>query len=171
MFQNTKKTLAVNNLPENRFSAFPSGLYARFMAAPTLFVALKAFIVRDGKVLILRESGSYVDSTQTGKFDVPGGRLNPGENFADGLKREVKEEAGLDVEFGIPFHMGEWRPTVRGEEWHIVATFVRCESPSGDVTLGTDHDAFEWIEPSRAGEYPLARNILEAFAAYANRAF
>lgn len=136
------------------------------MTNPTLFVALKAFIERDGNILILRESGSYVDSTQTGKYDVPGGRLNPGEHFQDGLKREVKEETGLDVEFGVPFHMGEWRPTVRGEEWHIVATFVRCTSPSGDVVLGADHDHFEWIDPSQSADYPLASNIQSAFEAY-----
>lgn len=136
------------------------------MTHPTLFVALKAFIERDGKILILRESGSYVDSTQTGKYDVPGGRLQPGEHFQEGLKREVKEETGLDVEFGTPFHMGEWRPTVRGEQWHIVATFVRCQSPTGDVVLGTDHDAFEWIDPENDASFPLASNIREAFAAY-----
>ncbi len=136
------------------------------MADPTLFVALKAFIERDGKILILRESGSYVDSTQTGKFDMPGGRLEPGENFRDGLMREVKEETGLVIEFGTPFHMGEWRPTVRGEQWHIVATFVRCVSPTGEVALGTDHDAFEWIDPLRHADYPLAGNIREAFEAY-----
>lgn len=137
-----------------------------FSMHPTLFVALKAFIVRDGKVLILRESGSYVDSTQTGKYDVPGGRLQPGENFAEGLRREVKEETGLDVAFGQPFHMGEWRPTVRGEQWHIVATFVRCESLTGDVVLGTDHDAYEWVEPSEYAKFPLASNMREAFEAY-----
>lgn len=136
------------------------------MAGPKLFVALKAFIERDGKILILREAGSYVDGTQIGKYDVPGGRLSPGENFMDGLKREVKEETGLDVAFGTPFHMGEWRPTVRGEEWHIVATFVRCQSLAGDVTLGPDHDRYEWIDPSADGDYPLAANIREAFAAY-----
>lgn len=139
------------------------------MVHPTLFVALKAFIERDGKILILRESGSYVDSTQAGKYDVPGGRLNPGENFAEGLKREVKEETGLDVAFGTPFHMGEWRPSPRGEQWHIVATFVACASPSGEVALSKDHDAFEWIDPSADGEWPLASNIREAFAAYRRR--
>ena len=136
------------------------------MTDPKLFVALKAFVERDGKILILRESGSYVDSTQTGKYDVPGGRLNPGENFADGLKREVKEETGLDVDFGTPFHMGEWRPSPRGEQWHIVATFVACASPSGEVVLGGDHDQYEWIDPSQEANYPLASNIREAFAAY-----
>ncbi len=141
------------------------------MADPKLFVAIKAFIERDGNVLILRESGSYVDSTQTGKYDVPGGRLEPGENFAEGLKREVKEETGLDVAFGEPFHMGEWRPSPRGEQWHIVATFVRCVSPLGDVVLGTDHDAFEWIDPAHDENYALAQNIREAFEAYRKRNF
>ncbi len=135
------------------------------MVAP-LFVALKAFVERDGKILVLRESGSYAEGTQIGRYDVPGGRLQPGEHFADGLKREVREETGLDVEFGKPFHMGEWRPTVRGEEWHIVATFVRCASPVGGVVLGNDHDAFAWIDPSEHESLPLTANLHEAFEAY-----
>ena len=136
------------------------------MTDPRLFVALKAFIERDGKILILREAGTYIDSTQTGKYDVPGGRLLPGENFAEGLKREVREETGLDVEFGTPFHMGEWRPAPHGEQWHIVATFVRCSSLSGDVVCGSDHDAFEWIDPSAFDLYPIASNLRDAFRAY-----
>jgi ADP-ribose pyrophosphatase YjhB (NUDIX family) len=136
------------------------------MAHPTLFVALKAFIERDGKILVLREAGSYVDGTRIGKYDVPGGRLNPGENFAEGLKREVKEETGLDVAFGDAFHMGEWRPSVRGEEWHIVATFVRCRSESGDVVLGTDHDAYEWIDPILHRSFDVSEPIHNAFESY-----
>jgi len=136
------------------------------MPSPTLFVALKAFIEREGKILVLRESGSYVDSTQTGKYDVPGGRLQPGEKFDEALRREVKEETGLDVAFGTPFHMGEWRPVVRGEQWQIVATFVRCVSPAGDVALGEDHDAFEWIDPSQHESFPLVANLHDAFKAY-----
>lgn len=62
-----------------------------------LFVATKAFIVKDGKVLILRESQKYEDGTNAAHFDLPGGRLAPGEHFAEALAREVKEETGLSV--------------------------------------------------------------------------
>jgi hypothetical protein len=40
---------------------------------PKLFVATKAFIIRDGKVLIVRESLRYDEGANADKFDVPGG--------------------------------------------------------------------------------------------------
>jgi 8-oxo-dGTP diphosphatase len=136
------------------------------MTDPRLFVAFKAFIERDGKILVVRESGSYKDSSQKGKWGIPGGRLEPGERYDDGLKREVKEETGLDIEFGRPFHVAEWRPVVRGEPWHVVAVFVRCESPSGEVVLSNDHEAFEWIDPAKHADYPIIESEHAAFEAY-----
>lgn len=73
---------------------------------PKLFVATKAFIERDGKILILREAGKYQDGTNIGHYDVPGGRLTPGENWQVALTREVKEETDLDVTVGPPFFCG-----------------------------------------------------------------
>lgn len=43
---------------------------------------------KDGKVLILKHN--------TGKWLLPGGKINKGENWTDSLKRELKEETGTD---------------------------------------------------------------------------
>ena len=39
-------------------------------------VAMKAVIVKDGKVLLLREAKTYKDGTNIGRFHMPGGRLD-----------------------------------------------------------------------------------------------
>ena len=62
-----------------------------------LFTATKALISHEGKILLIQESNIYSDGTQLGKFDVVGGRITPGENFEDCLKREVLEETGLEI--------------------------------------------------------------------------
>ena len=64
---------------------------------PQLFVATKAFIVHDEKILIVRESNRYAEGTNAGLFDVPGGRVQPGQHFAESLQREVQEETGLQI--------------------------------------------------------------------------
>ena len=69
---------------------------------PKLFLATKAFIIYEGKVLILRESGSYQDGTNAGRYDLPGGRLNPGEKYDEALAREVLEETGLTIKIKKP---------------------------------------------------------------------
>ncbi len=131
-----------------------------------LFVATKAFIVHEGKVLMVRESGAYKDGTNMGKFDVVGGRVQPGERFDEGLRREVHEETGLDVTIGRPFFVNEWRPVVREEQWQIVATFFVCTKVGGDVVLGDDHSEYVWIDPLRYTEFPIIENLAQAFEAY-----
>tara|TARA_Y100000034_G_scaffold132299_1_gene194941 strand:+ start:1240 stop:1539 length:300 start_codon:yes stop_codon:yes gene_type:complete len=91
-----------------------------------VFTAMKAFIIYDGKVLLLRESTKYKDGANAGKFDVVGGRVEPGQRFDESLLREIKEETGLTVTLGKPFFVNEWRPTVRGEQWQIIGTFFEC---------------------------------------------
>ena len=133
---------------------------------PKIFVATKAFIVYNEKILILREAGAYRDGTNIGRFDVPGGRLQPGQRFDESLLREIKEETGLDVKIGRPFFVNEWRPVKDGEQWQIVGTFFECESASEQVVLSEDHDAFKWIEPRDFQTYNLIPNLVPAFEAY-----
>ncbi|MBI5635385.1 NUDIX domain-containing protein, partial [Candidatus Micrarchaeota archaeon] len=84
------------------------------------FVAMKAFLVHGGKVLIIRESKER-NRANTGFYDVVGGRVEKGERFDEALLREIKEETGLTATIGKPFFVGEWRPTIRGEQWQIIA--------------------------------------------------
>tara|TARA_Y100000310_G_scaffold201547_1_gene201643 strand:+ start:491 stop:913 length:423 start_codon:yes stop_codon:yes gene_type:complete len=133
-----------------------------------LFVATKAFILNNNKVLLLRESNKYQEGTNSGKFDVPGGRINPGERSNESLKREIKEETGLDVKIGKPFFVNEWRPIVNGEQWQIVGIFFKCESESNQVTLSEDHNHHIWIGPSDYRNYNLIENLIPAFESFLN---
>lgn len=136
---------------------------------PKLFVATKAFIVHNGKVLILRESSQYQDGSNSGKYDVVGGRVKPGERFDDSLLREIEEETGLKATIGRPFFVNEWRPVVRGEPWQIVGTFFECFADSDQVKLSEDHGEFQWIEPKDFRKYPLIENLVAAFESYLGR--
>ena len=133
---------------------------------PKLFLATKAFIIYEGKVLILRESGSYQDGTNAGRYDLPGGRLNPGEKYAEALAREVLEETGLTIKIKKPLSVGEWHPTVRGEEWQIVGIFFECEVVTNEIKLSEDHDAFEWINPTEFAQFPIIPNLHDVFKTY-----
>jgi 8-oxo-dGTP diphosphatase len=52
-----------------------------------------ALCVEDGSVLLARRAEEPFE----GRWDIPGGFLEEGEDPLDGLKRELKEETGLDV--------------------------------------------------------------------------
>lgn len=134
-----------------------------------LWIATKAFINYRGKILILRESAKYEDGSNAAKFDVVGGRVQPGQHFDDSLLREVKEETGLTVKIGKPFFVNEWRPVVRGEQWQIVGVFFECKASSSKVRLSKDHDAFAWIDPNDFKKHAVIPNLHAAFTSYLKR--
>src|SRR3989344_4693345 len=130
------------------------------------FVATKAFINFKGKILVLRESTKYSDGTNSGKYDVVGGRVESGQRFDKSLLREIKEETGLTVKLGRPFYVGEWRPNVRGEQWQIIGTFFECFTKTDKVKLSEEHDDFLWIDPRNYKNKHLINNLLPAFKEY-----
>jgi 8-oxo-dGTP diphosphatase len=133
---------------------------------PKIFVALKAFIVFKGKVLIIRESLQYKDGVNAGRYDVVGGRVKPGQRFDESLIREIKEETGLSVKIGKPFCVNEWRPVVKGEPWQVVGTFFECFAKTDKVVLSKDHDDYRWIDPRCFRQYMIIKTNTPAFKSY-----
>lgn len=58
-------------------------------------VGQKAMVVHDGKLLLVRGGQSPL-------YDIPGGRIHIDETPEAGLKRELKEELGIDIVVGRP---------------------------------------------------------------------
>ena len=118
-------------------------------------IAMKAVVLDgEGRILILREAESgYEDGTQGGLWGLMGGRIEPGENWLEGLKREVKEEAGIEIDYIKPIYIGEWRPVIQGQETQIVAVFNLCKIKSGEVKLSEEHSDYVWMKKSDLAEY------------------
>ena len=68
-------------------------------------LGVKAFIVRDGKFLIIKERIMRHDKEEI-VWDLPGGGMDPGEKLEEALSREVMEEVGLKIE--IQDCVGAW---------------------------------------------------------------
>ena len=133
-------------------------------------VATRAFIMSPaGRVLVIREAPEYEGGYQTGKYDLPGGKIELGEHHIDAVKREANEEAGIEIEVGRAFYVDEWYPEIHGEKHQIVAVFFACTPVTSEVELSGDHDDFQWIDPARYREYHLMEENAGAFAAYNER--
>jgi 8-oxo-dGTP diphosphatase len=118
-------------------------------------IAMKAVIVKDDKVLIIREAETYGDGTQIGRYHMPGGRIEPGEHFEKALRREVREETGLEIEIDYPLYIGEWHPVIKGVPHQIIAVFSVCTPKSSRVTLSNEHDDYQWIEPKKRKDFDI----------------
>ena len=63
-------------------------------------------LARDGKVLACRRRG---DQDHAGKWEFPGGKLEPGESPEQALARELREELAIDAQIGREIERYEFR--------------------------------------------------------------
>ncbi|MDY6771067.1 MAG: NUDIX domain-containing protein [Candidatus Nanohaloarchaea archaeon] len=103
-------------------------------------LAVKAFIVDDGDVLAVRRAAD--DVQEPGIWELPGGRLSPGEEPRAGLQREVEEETGLDVELHEPLTV---RHFDRDDGQTVTMIVFRCGAGDRDVVLSEEHEEERWV--------------------------
>ncbi len=101
--------------------------------------AIKAFIVHDGKMLLIKRRST--DAHEPGTWDQPGGRLELGESPFTGLQREVAEETGLTIEILTPIDIHFF---VRDDGQKIQLTVFLCNSPKGEIKLSEEHTEYQW---------------------------
>ena len=94
-------------------------------------VAKVIIINADDHILMLKRS-DYVDKF-AGEWDLPGGHIQVGEDFEVGMKREVKEETGLDV--------GECTFVDKIDN----LDFYWCECPDKPIKLSHEHTQFRFF--------------------------
>jgi len=90
-------------------------------------VAAKGLCVRDGKVLLVHDFTGHSDTDTRSEWELPGGGLDFGENFVEGLKREVQEEMGLEVTWVADKPTYIWttkKEESRGLAWYWVCTVI-----------------------------------------------
>ena len=105
--------------------------------------AAQALVERDGRVLL----GRRVFDPGVGLWDVPGGFLEEAEPPLDGLRRELREETGLEVE--PTEFLGIWLQGY-GERTVLCLTWL-ARAVGGDERAGDDLAELRWFG---AGELP-----------------
>jgi 8-oxo-dGTP pyrophosphatase MutT (NUDIX family) len=126
-------------------------------------VSLKAFIVREGRVLFVREA-------DTGWWELPGGRIDVGEEWeahASILARELNEELGAAMRVSFGPEVVTWtrqRPT-DGAYLFLVARLGSFAG--GEPVLSDEHSELAWLDRGASArlEFPPASGYREAIAA------
>lgn len=90
-----------------------------------------------GRLLLVRR-GHPPDA---GRWSLPGGRVEPGEDDAAALRRELAEETGLRARIGAL--LGEVRRATPGGLY--VIRDYRCDAPEGTLRAGDDAAAVRWV--------------------------
>lgn len=122
-------------------------------------VAVNALIYRGGEVLIVKRADASPHAP--GMWELPGGRLDLGEDPTEGLVREVIEETGLSVEVREPLSVYAF---TRDDGQHITMIVFRTTSVGCDVVLSDEHSECAWVTPEEARKRTHTANV-SAFTA------
>ncbi|QBR93681.1 (deoxy)nucleoside triphosphate pyrophosphohydrolase [Nocardioides euryhalodurans] len=113
-------------------------------------VVVGAAILRDGRLLAARRTAPPATA---GRWELPGGKVEPGETRAEALVREVAEELGCRIE--VTGWLDGAAPV--GDRHELVVALARLRSGEPAPTehdqvrwlTATELDTVDWLEPDR----------------------
>ena len=124
-------------------------------------VATKAIIVKDGKVLIVR------DHKDDAMWDLPGGRINIGENIEDALRREIMEELGVEINIKSVIYSSQRVHTSEGSSHLFIYCEVTVADPSQSLNVPSEELAeVKWIDKDTVNEVKMYGDCMDAIKAY-----
>jgi 8-oxo-dGTP diphosphatase len=112
--------------------------------SPRVIVA--AVIVTDGRVLACERSSP---PEVAGRWEFPGGKVEPGETDAQALARECAEELGVRVEVGA--RVGPDVPLAHGR---AVLRVFAVTLLDGDEPRALEHSAMRWLAVDELDSVP-----------------
>ncbi|TMA45285.1 MAG: NUDIX hydrolase [Deltaproteobacteria bacterium] len=116
---------------------------------------MKAFLIRDGRLLLVREA------EREQYWELPGGRIEVGEETSSPvavLRRELREELGPSLEVEVERPILAWirlpEPPRRTDFVFLVAFL--CRHRRGEIVLSSEHVEFRWMTRSECDSVHLA---------------
>lgn len=116
-----------------------------------------------GEILFVKRSEN--DSFLPGYWELPGGGVEYGENIGDTLRREIKEECGLDAEVGFPLTVSDYYMKDGKKEIQRVEIIFLCKllNLAQTVILSHEHSEYKWVSSNKINNLKLSsymKNII-----------
>ena|SRR3989344_339744 len=117
---------------------------------------------KDGDYLVmLRSADKYPEAGA--KWEIAGGRINPGTLLFENLKREVMEETGLEI-MGEPKLLAG-QDIIRPHKHIVRLTYLGFAD--GVVKLSEEHTEYKWLSSEELMKLklidPILKEVLEKF--------
>ena len=124
-------------------------------------IGVGAVIIKDGKILLEKRK----NEPGKGKWSIPGGLVELGENVEQTVMREVEEETGLEVE--KPEHIDVVDNIIRDEsgrvKYHFVIIDYFMRLKGGTLKAASDAEELKWVPLSDVEKYDLTKTFRAFF--------
>jgi 8-oxo-dGTP diphosphatase len=128
-------------------------------------IGVGGVIISGGRALLVRRGAPPLQ----GQWSIPGGMLEVGETLIEGVRRELAEETGIDVEVLDLLDVFERisRDAFGKPQYHFVVVDYLCKALRGDARAGSDVSDVAWAAASELEKYSITKTatrvILKAF--------
>jgi len=114
-----------------------------------LLVAACALVDTDGRVLLAqRPEGKQL----AGRWELPGGKVEPGETPEQCLIRELQEEIGIETD--IPCLAPLTFASHSYDDFHLLMPLFVCRRFRG-IAQPKEGQALKWVRPKQMRDYPM----------------
>ena len=120
-------------------------------------VGVGGVVIRDGRALLIRRG----HEPYRGAWSIPGGKLELGETIPQAVRRELKEETGLDVEVGELIEALERieRDADGRVRFHFLILDYRCHARAAQPTAGGDAMDVAFVAEDELENYNLSEDV------------
>ncbi|NAS22872.1 NUDIX domain-containing protein [Herbidospora sp. NEAU-GS84] len=132
-----------------------AGIPAR-QPPPRFPVSVKGVVVRDDRVLLLRN--------ERDEWELPGGRLEPGEDPAGRLAREIEEETGWQAEIGPILDV--WQHRIAEGADALIVTYGVTVTTGQPRVLSDEHGEIGLFTAPEAAALRMPENYKRSIATW-----
>lgn len=118
-----------------------------------------------GAIVVDRDRVLLVERGQEplkGIWSLPGGAVEAGETLEEAVRREVREETGLEIEpLSLAAVFERIMPDANGRtEYHYVLIDYLCRVTGGELRAASDARRAEWVPREKLASYEITEGTL-----------